>query len=173
MSEKYYNNIKMKKLNNKIDPYELLEIPKNIMSLKKLNKIYKQLCLEYHPDRGGSELTFKIMQEAIKEIQQDIIDRISYKSHNQLKQNSTNNYDKVTQDISGINPETISFKKFNNSKFNHFFEENKIEDENNYGYSEKILKIYQVNQILVIAIKKNLNKNLIGERKNIINIIKL
>ena len=137
MSEKYYQNIKSKKSKPGIDPYELLEIPRNISSLRKLNKIYKQLCLEYHPDRGGSEVTFKIMQQGIKIIQKDIIERLSYKDHDQLKQNSVNNYDKVDQDISGPNPETINFKKFDNNKFNSFYENNKIEDQDNYGYTEK------------------------------------
>ena len=47
-----------------MDLYELLEIDENDFNMDILKKQYHKMCLKHHPDKGGDENHFKLIQEA-------------------------------------------------------------------------------------------------------------
>ena len=45
-----------------MDLYELLEINENNFDINSLKKNYHKMCLKHHPDKGGCEYKFKLIQ---------------------------------------------------------------------------------------------------------------
>jgi len=62
------------------DLYELLEIDENNFDINSLKKNYHKMCLKHHPDKGGCEYKFKLIQEAY-EILSDNNKREIYNNH--------------------------------------------------------------------------------------------
>jgi len=51
--------------------YELLEINEDDFNMDILKKQYHKMCLKYHPDKGGDENHFKLIQEAYEVLSDD------------------------------------------------------------------------------------------------------
>ena len=51
--------------------YELLEIDEKDFNMNILKKQYHKMCLKYHPDKGGDEQHFKLIQEAYETLSDD------------------------------------------------------------------------------------------------------
>jgi curved DNA-binding protein CbpA len=140
--------------------YSILGLSENC-SWKDVRKNYKQMIVKVHPDKmNGSVVYFDLVQRAYEELKA---------THINAKEYSNLPKDKVqyTTQSDIVSPQKM--KKFTNKKFNKFFEENKILDNNNpfllngYGqymssslnYTEDIdiaknKKIYQPSQKLVV-----------------------
>ena len=54
-----------------MDLYELLEIDEKNFNMDILKKQYHKMCLKHHPDKGGDENYFKLIQEAYETLSDD------------------------------------------------------------------------------------------------------
>jgi curved DNA-binding protein CbpA len=130
MDKKTKNNLNI--LNND-NPYKILGINEDI-SLRETTRIYRRLSKSVHPDKGGNAESFDRLTKAylsILEIKKSEI--TEKKTHGDLKDEfKENNLDVQKQKYftDGIG--------FNTTSFNTFFNENKLSDINDDGYSDWI-----------------------------------
>ena len=127
-----------------MDPYSILGVPKNC-DRDTLKKKYKQLALASHPDRGGSEALFKIIKLSYQKINEEIKLRQIDKQFNELKTEFSENKKKNEKPKKN----KLIEDNFSNSKtkinsesspdfitsFNKVFDETKLENPNDIGYS--------------------------------------
>ena len=80
--------------------YELLEIDENNFNMNILKKQYHKMCLKHHPDKGGCEYHFKLIQEAYEVLSDDNKRTLynNYKRFSFLK-----NYDFTDEEFQEIN----------------------------------------------------------------------
>lgn len=131
---KYYNsllqdqNVDMSDVN----PYEVLGLNNNF-TWDELVQSYRRLAKLVHPDkRGGSKTLFNTVTECFKLLAKEYKMKQADKPHhilkeNFIKDNDYNNYNETSSHIS-------------NDKFNKLFEENKFEDEENFGYGHMMVE---------------------------------
>lgn len=115
-------------MSGSIDPYKVLNIQKNF-SLEQLRSNYKRIAVTVHPDKpSGSEYLFKLVTTCYKALLKEHERRKVDKQYGELKSDSTSFI--ARQGDAG----SATDKKFDVSRFNKVFEENRIADVNDDGY---------------------------------------
>ena len=137
-------NFDFSKINLSIlDHYEVLEIPKNF-TWDQLKTAYRSTALLTHPDKeGGNRLIFNFVTDCFKTLAEEYKSREANKSFIELKKQSKEYYDNLTNDNDNDNNYNeekvignITGSSFN-EKFNKKFEMCKIDnDENDFGYGD-------------------------------------
>ena len=115
----------------KLDPYKILNIPKQYDE-QLLKKAYLKAAMKYHPDRGGSQSDFQKVSIAYTLLKQKLKDNDNNHSHDQLKQGA-DNYFNAQQNQPKINVNMT--ENFDVDVFNKIYQENKIKDVYDEGYS--------------------------------------
>lgn len=121
-----------------IDPYKIFGFKKNQkIDIDELKQKYRTYALQTHPDKNnGQTRNFMIIQECYKKLFNDYKLQQDDKQYNELrlgsldfieKQKSDNKFNKHFDD-----------KRFDLSKFNKVYTENKISDVNDDGYNDWI-----------------------------------
>lgn len=131
--QRNYKNTK--KSENEIDPYALYGFIKGVpFTLDQLKETYKKYALQTHPDvEGGSERNFAIINNAYKFLLEELKKMEKDKQYNQLKSESAGYIE--SQEKSGLQNRELSGQNFNLNKFNNVFQENRLEDTANEGYT--------------------------------------
>lgn len=137
--------------NVNIDPYEVLGVRKDY-TWDELKDAYKRIAKLVHPDKGGNEQLFNTVTTCFKTLAQELKAREADKPHHVLKANAQAYYGATTMEPThpaartGQNRDFLAPPLMTNkagddsedfhSKFNRFFEEHKIEDEDlgKHGY---------------------------------------
>ena len=119
-----------------IDPWKFLNLPKNT-DLITLKKLYKKISKKYHPDINKETTNdfFIISILSINEIKETIKKNSSTPGH-KLK-DSYNKHAKSSKDSLSSIKKFMKGNNFDADKFNIFFNEFKIDEPNNSGYTEK------------------------------------
>jgi curved DNA-binding protein CbpA len=116
-----------------LDPYEVLEIPKNF-TFEQLKNAYKATALLTHPDKeGGNKLIFEFVTECFKLLAEEYKSRNSNKTFMELKKQAKDYYsnETTTSDIEYLGGDNF------NEKFNKKFDMCRVEDEeNDFGYGD-------------------------------------
>ena len=115
----------------KMDPYKILNISKQYDE-QLLKKAYLKAAMKYHPDRGGSPSEFQKISIAYALLKQKLKDNNNNHSHDQLRQNA-NDYFNTQQSQPKVNVNMT--ENFDVDVFNSIYEENKIKDVYDEGYS--------------------------------------
>lgn len=158
-------NSRMDLSNVQIDPYEVLGVRKDF-SWDELKDAYKRIAKLVHPDKGGNEQLFNTVTSCFKTLAQELKSREADKPHHVLKAESqaaaaaaeTSPYYGATmmpmnqggggggeKRTSAFMPPPMMSTKADDgdfqSKFNRFFENNKIEDEDlgSHGYGHMMV----------------------------------
>jgi hypothetical protein len=146
----------------KINPLKVLNLPDNF-NKEMLRDAYKKMALKSHPDKGGSEYLFKIVTQCYKYLSAELKKREADKQFYQLKQefqksieNDDNQSESSRSSRKGSSSTSSSTKerskhreaeavnnmfyngsRFDQDKFNRYFENNKLGDEvYETGYKE-------------------------------------
>ena len=126
-----------------IDPYKVLNLPKNY-NKEMLRNAYKQMALKAHPDKGGSEYLFKLVTQCYKFLYAELKKRNADKQYYELKNDflkSNTETEKNSKEKPTLQNMFYNGSRFDQQKFNKFFEDNKIKDEvNEIGYKEWMQK---------------------------------
>ena len=147
------------------DPYEILGIDERA-SITQIRKAYKKRALQYHPDRGGSERVFNIIEKAYKTIMAEYEDEHQFE--NKINQEVRNvHYDSNMN--SGLQNKYIDKDNFNINTFNDVFSKNRLDDVHDQGYGHMMnntdanievdkTKKYNKNNFNVSDFNNNFNK---------------
>ena len=131
--QQYYNavqqsgnmqNIDFSKINiDSLDPYEVLNVPKNF-KWEELKESYRKLALNTHPDKeGGNEHLFNIITECFKKLAKDYKTRISDKQHEEMKRESAAYFERMHTNKAPHPSESFNpSKDISNAMFNETFE---------------------------------------------------
>ncbi len=118
--------------------YSLLGVPANY-TMDQLKIAYRKKAIMTHPDKGGSPELFDEVTKAYFSLLEKLKNKESDKQYLDLKNQSKNYIEQQNGDNrQNINLEkmTVSKESFNIKAFNKIFEENKIADPNDTGYSD-------------------------------------
>ena len=146
---------------SQLDPYDVLGI-QSTASIEEVKIAYKYLALKNHPDKGGKQELFDIVNDSYQKIMQRIT-RIKPKEkieHNELKKQSKkfSNPNKIKI--------TVNKDKFNLERFNDVYEKNKMYNPYNKGYSDWKEELKDENTTLNSNISsKNFNEAFNKSRK--------
>jgi len=130
MYDNYYSSLQNNDL-DKLNPYDVLNV-KEGFTWDELVKAYRKVAVKLHPDKGGSEVLFNKATECFKELAAEFKKREVEKPHHVLKKEFEEFKDETDKksDFPSF-PQNTTFHQ----KFNSFFEENKLDDdEDNRGY---------------------------------------
>lgn len=148
----------------KIDPLKILNLPKNYNAAM-LREAYKTMALKAHPDKGGSEYLFKIVTQCYKYLSAELKKKEADKQFHELKKEfmsaiGTTDDGEVKRsrqssggsksgrssgssssggepDINALQSLFYKGSRFDQAKFNKFFDENKLKDEvHEQGYKD-------------------------------------
>jgi curved DNA-binding protein CbpA len=150
----------------KIDPLKILGLPKNY-NIAMLREAYKSMALKAHPDKGGSEYLFKIVTQCYKYLAAELKKKEADKQFHELKKEfmsalerdgggsggsgGSSGSSSRRQRESGASGsrgagepdmdalQSLFYKgtRFDQAKFNKFFDENKLKDEvHEQGYKD-------------------------------------
>lgn len=153
-------------MDTKIDPLKVLNLPQNF-NKEMLRDAYKRMALKSHPDKGGSEYLFKIVTQCYKYLSAELKKREADKQFYDLKEefqksiqreddngqtsrssrkgssSSSTSTSGSTRERSkqreaeAVNNMFYNGSRFDQDKFNRYFENNKLEDEvYEAGYKE-------------------------------------
>jgi curved DNA-binding protein CbpA len=142
-----------------INPYEVLNISNNF-TWNELKSSYRKLATNTHPDKpGGNKELFNIITICFKKLAEELKIREEDKSHQDLKKQSAEYFDRMTNNISPHPSEVLDKnKKFTSEQFNKNFEKCKIyEEEIDFGYGSKMEESTKIREDINIdkLIKKN------------------
>ena len=116
-----------------IDPYKVLEVSKTA-NMTQIKNAYKKKAKKYHPDRGGSGQEFQVVTMAYMAI----IDK--FKKQQQDKQFTTlkDESKKEMENQNRTQRKNVNMKgnNFNVKLFNKIYDENKLYNPNDEGYSK-------------------------------------
>jgi curved DNA-binding protein CbpA len=130
MYDNYYSSLQNNDL-DKLNPYDVLNV-KEGFTWEELVKAYRKVAVKLHPDKGGSEVLFNKATDCFKELAAEFKKREVEKPHHVLKKEFEEFKDETDKksDFPSF-PQNTTFHQ----KFNSFFEENKLDDdEDNRGY---------------------------------------
>jgi curved DNA-binding protein CbpA len=123
----------MDKVEN-IDPYKVLNVPRTY-NLEQLKEAYKSMALKVHPDKGGSEYLFNLVTACYKALFRKYKARESDKQYMELKSDFEKHVTSSSQARRNVSLEQGGMdSRFDISKFNHVFQENKSADVTDNGY---------------------------------------
>lgn len=126
-------------MDTQIDPYKILNVPQNYTA-DMLKKAYKQVALQAHPDKGGSEYLFKLVTQCYRYLAKELEKRENDKQHYELKQQQQATNKQASQPVQ-IQDMFYNGSRFDREKFNKFFVSNKFNDEPfEEGYEEWMKK---------------------------------
>jgi curved DNA-binding protein CbpA len=142
-----------------INPYEVLNLSNNF-TWNELKSSYRILATNTHPDKpGGNKELFNIITICFKKLAEELKIREEDKSHQDLKKQSAEYFDRMTNNISPHPSEVLDKnKKFTSEQFNKNFEKCKIyEEEIDFGYGSKMEESTKIREDINIdkLIKKN------------------
>ena len=153
-----------------LDPFNILK--KKNLPLEQLKIAYKKLSLAHHPDKGGDINEFKKLINAYNYIEKVIKIRQEDKSHLELK----NSYNETMNNEKGKINESLkdisSKDKFNINRFNKVFNESKLENPHDRGYSNimtessKNREDIEIDNNIGKFTKKNFADNFENNKKN-------
>jgi curved DNA-binding protein CbpA len=143
-----------------LDPYEVLEIPKNF-TFEQLKYAYKATALLTHPDKeGGNKLIFEFVTECFKLLAEEYKSRNANKTFLELKKQAKDYYSNETNDYVSEPSSAITGDSFN-EKFNKKFDMCRVEDEeNDFGYGDMMTESSKNREDL-----SDINTNLFSSKK--------
>ena len=116
----------------RIDPYKVLGLSKgDPLDEKILKKAYIRKARKYHPDKGGDKTVFQMVSIAYTVLKKKLEDQKQGLGHQELRQGSQNYIDTEERKI---NPH-LTGTEFDVNLFNNIFDENKMEEPTDKGYS--------------------------------------
>ena len=116
-----------------VNPYKVLNVPKHY-TLEQLRANYKKIAVTVHPDKpNGSDYLFKLVTTCYKALLKEHERRKADKQYTELK-NESAAYMERQGPGEGQGRSTDKANKFDVSRFNKVFEENRIGDVNDDGY---------------------------------------
>ena len=116
-----------------IDPYKVLGLDKNTpFDERILKKAYIKRARKYHPDKGGSKQMFQMISIAYTVLKKKLKDEKQDLSHNELRKGYKEYLDERPEKI---NP-NLTGQDFDIKLFNKIFDENKIPEPTDDGYSK-------------------------------------
>tara|TARA_B100000686_G_scaffold349847_1_gene444213 strand:+ start:644 stop:1729 length:1086 start_codon:yes stop_codon:yes gene_type:complete len=118
----------------KLDPYKVLGIGKQYDE-NSLKKAYLKMALQTHPDRGGTEEKFQIVTLSFNVLFKKLQNKNNNHEHHELKENSDVFMKEQKEDIT-IHQDLS--KKFDSNIFNQIYDENRIEQVHDKGYTSWI-----------------------------------
>ena len=140
------NNETSKSNKPKIDPYKVLGVGKTYDE-SSLKKAYLSKALETHPDRGGTEEAFQKVTISYKALMIKLKNDMDSHIHNELRDNSSQFMEQQQND----NRQNVRYadlsKKFDTNTFNQIYNENRIEDVYDDGYSDWIQQTKSTNSV--------------------------
>jgi curved DNA-binding protein CbpA len=163
-------NIDLKNINmENIDPYEVFSISKNF-TWNELKETYRKLAINTHPDKpGGNKDVFNIITYCFEKLALEYKKRESDLSHNELKKQSMDYFDKIVNDkmphpsIVNINRDGGDNAELFSQKFNRNFEKCKVyDDEIEFGYGNNMEESSKIRED--IKIEKVINKKKIDNK---------
>lgn len=152
---------------NSIDPYEIFNISKDFTWIE-LKESFRKLAMHFHPDKPeGNKDIFNIITRCFEKLAYEYKKRETELSHNELKKQSTEYFNKMVSDK--IPHPSIINSNQNNSdepfsqRFNKNFEKCKVySDEVDFGYGENMEE--SSNKREDIKIDKLIKKNKIDNK---------
>ena len=120
----------------KLDPYKILNISKNYDE-KTLKRAYLKAAMKSHPDRGGSKDSFQKVSIAYTVLKKKLEEKNNSHDHNSLKSMSKDYYNDQS---SQPRVNTKMSEKFDVDLFNKIYEENRVEEAFDDGYSSWMKK---------------------------------
>lgn len=122
-------------LNNELDmALKIFQLPKKYSEMQ-LKNTYKELVLRFHPDRGGDNNKFQLINKCYTYLLKQLELEIKDAQFEQLKQQSTQFIEKQ-ETYQNVNMDKDNFDV---NQFNQVFRDNKLEyDEDRAGYSDWI-----------------------------------
>jgi curved DNA-binding protein CbpA len=152
-----------------IDPYEVFSISKNF-TWNELKETYRKLAINTHPDKpGGNKDVFNIITYCFEKLALEYKKRESDLSHNELKKQSMDYFDKIVNDkmphpsIVNINRDGGDNAELFSQKFNRNFEKCKVyDDEIEFGYGNNMEESSKIRED--IKIEKVINKKKIDNK---------
>ena len=134
----------------KINPYNELNIGRNYDE-KSLKQAYLKRAMETHPDRGGTKEDFQRVTVSYKALMIKLNEEKESHEHNELRDNSSRYMNEQSNDNKmNVQYQDLS-KNFNSNVFNKIYEETKVEDVYDDGYSGWMKK----NETMVGDIQQN------------------
>ena len=115
----------------KLDPYKILNISRDFTE-KDLKKAYLKAAMKAHPDRGGSEDEFQKVSIAYALLQKKLKNNEQQLQHDELKKKAEQ--DILLQDSNPVRNVNMT-DNFDINVFNKIYNENRIEDVFDKGYS--------------------------------------
>ena len=117
-----------------MNPYEVLDVPRNF-TLQQLKDNYKRIALKVHPDKGGSEQLFLLVTKCFKKLIQEYHKREADKQFHELKSDFAKQSE--CQTMTPTNTEhAYKGGKFNLERFNKVFDENRVGEVYDKGYTD-------------------------------------
>jgi len=119
-----------------VDPYKLFGLTKNF-EMDELKQKFKQLALVSHPDRGGSEELFLLVTKCFKTLMKEYNRRVADAQHHELKKAFEASIEKSNfgQSRNTATGNVVNKDGFNLDRFNSIFEQNRINNTTDEGYS--------------------------------------
>lgn len=127
-------NVNKKK---KVNPYKILEIPKDYDE-NMLKQCYMKKAMIMHPDRGGNPNDFKILVKSYKSLQKKLEDK-KINDHNELKKH--HDIHLIHENENRFENKKLDKNNFNVDTFNQLYDENRLEDKfTDTGYGNWLKK---------------------------------
>lgn len=115
-----------------INALKLFGLPDNY-DLDMLNKAYKKLALQYHPDRtGGSNQKFRTVTQSYMLLMEKYKEKEQDKSYFDLKRDADSFFQKQKENKERVG--RMDKDRFDVKLFNKIYEDNRLHDPNDEGY---------------------------------------
>jgi curved DNA-binding protein CbpA len=134
---------------NQLDPRKVLNLPKNY-TWEQLKSAYREAALKTHPDKkGGNKIAFEFVTNCFKTLAEEYKAARSNKSHNDLKKESTDYFEKIVNN-NMVHPAVVTNEPFE-KRFNQAFDECKyVDEEVEFGYGSHMEKSSKVRDELSV-----------------------
>jgi curved DNA-binding protein CbpA len=141
-----------KVMNQQIDPYKVLEVPKNY-TMDQLKTNYKRIALQVHPDKGGSAYMFKLVTSCYKTLYNNLKNNNQkefYHLKGDYKNEVASSY-KTAQPIDTAGFSINTGQGFDVQKFNKIFDQVRIQENTDDGYGNWMSKSSKEREDIKIA----------------------